>query len=70
MDNPEDRKTPLETLREALEGGAMRPVRRMIGSLHPSEVARLLESLPPAERAVAWELVDPDDEGDILVEVA
>jgi magnesium transporter len=57
-------------LREALEGGAMRPVRRMIGSLHPSEVARLLESLPPAERAVVWELVDPDDEGDILVEVA
>ncbi len=70
MDNPEHRQTPLETLREALEGGAMRPVRRMIGSLHPSEVARLLESLPPAERAVVWELVDPDDEGDILVEVA
>lgn len=70
MDNPEQKQTPLETLREALEGGAMRPVRRMIGSLHPSEVARLLESLPPAERAVVWELVDPDDEGDILVEVA
>jgi magnesium transporter len=70
MDNQEQKQTPLETLREALEGGAMRPVRRMIGSLHPSEVARLLESLPPAERAVVWELVDPDDEGDILVEVA
>ncbi len=70
MDNQEPQQRPLEMLREALEGGAMRPVRRMIGSLHPSEVARLLESLPPAERAVVWELVDPDDEGDILVEVA
>ena len=70
MDNQEQKQTPLEMLREALEGGAMRPVRRMISSLHPSEVARLLESLPPAERAVVWELVDPDDEGDILVEVA
>ncbi len=70
MDNQEQKQTPLETLREALEGGAMRPVRRMISSLHPSEVARLLESLPPAERAVVWELVDPDDEGDILVDVA
>lgn len=70
MDSQEAKQSRLETLREALEGGAMRPVRRMIGSLHPSEVARLLESLPPAERAVVWELVDPDDEGDILVEVA
>ncbi len=69
MEDQEARQTPLETLREALEGGALRPVRRMIGSLHPSEVARLLESLPPAERAVVWELVDPDDEGDILVEM-
>ena len=42
----------------------------MVHSLHPGEIAHLLESLPLRERAVLWEMVDPDDEGDILVEVA
>ena len=41
----------------------------MVHSLHPAEVARLLESLPIAERAALWEMVDPDDEGDVLVEL-
>ena len=48
----------------------MRPARLMIHSLHPAEIARLLESLPLRERSVIWEIVDPDDEGDVLVEVA
>ena len=48
----------------------MRSARIMVNSLHPSEVARLLESLPLKDRAVLWELVDHDLEGDVLVEVA
>src|SRR5690606_31765604 len=39
-------------------------------SLTPSEIARLLESLPPRERALVWEMVDPEQEGDVLVELA
>jgi magnesium transporter len=42
----------------------------LIGSLHPSEVARLLESLPLAERAIIWEMVGSDSGGDVLVELA
>jgi len=42
----------------------------LIGSLHPSEVARLLESLPLAERAVIWEMVGSNSGGDVLVELA
>jgi len=42
----------------------------MIHSLHPAEVARLLESLPLRERSLLWEMVDSDDEGDVLVEVS
>ncbi len=59
----------LEALRGALEAGTLRPVQRMINMLHPAEIGNLLESLPPAERKIVWDLVDPDDEGEILVEV-
>jgi magnesium transporter len=60
----------LSLLREKLDGGGMRSARMLIGSLHPSELARLLESLPLRERAVIWEMVDPENEGDVLVELA
>ena len=42
----------------------------MVNSLHPSEVARLLESLPLKDRAILWEIVDSDISGDVLVELA
>lgn len=67
---PEKRKTTrLSALRNALQQGSMRHGRRMINSLHPAEIASLLESLPPAQREIVWELVDPELEGDVLVEL-
>jgi len=45
----------------------MRQVRSLIHALHPAEIADLLESLPPPQRAIAWELVDGEDEGEVLV---
>ena len=70
MDPREHTKADLELLREKLDSGRMRSARIMINSLHPSEVARLLESLPLKDRSVLWELVDSDIEGDVLVELA
>ncbi|HSQ68666.1 MAG TPA: magnesium transporter [Steroidobacteraceae bacterium] len=59
----------LEALTRALDQGTMRQVHRLVNSMHPAEVASLLESLPPAQREVVWDLVDPELEGDVLVEV-
>lgn len=59
----------LAALRELLVQGSMRHVSRLVNSLHPAEVASLLESLPPAKREIVWELVDPELEGDVLVEL-
>jgi magnesium transporter len=61
--------TALGTLREALETGTMRQVRRLVNALNAAEIADLLESLPPAQREIVWELVATEDEGDVLVEV-
>lgn len=70
MDAREHTKANLDLLRQQLDGGRMRAARAMVNSLHPSEVARLLESLPLKKRAMLWEIVDPEIEGEILVEVA
>ena len=59
----------LEALKSALESGTLRSVRRMMHSLHPAEIAHLLESLRPAEREIVWELVDPEDDGEVLLHV-
>ncbi len=70
MEAREHTKVSLELLRDKLDSGRMRSARIMVNSLHPAEVARLLESLPLKDRAVLWELVGPDLEGDVLVELA
>ena len=70
MESREQKQSSLQLLREQLDSGAMRSARIMVHSLHPAEVARLLESLPQRERAVLWEMVSSDDEGDVLVEVS
>jgi magnesium transporter len=63
------RLSSLEALQEALESGTMRRVRRLVNALNAAEIADLLESLPPAQREVVWELIAAEDEGDVLVEL-
>lgn len=68
-DRPE-RAAHLHRFTEALESGALNNVRLMLNSLHPAEIAHLLESLPSDRRELAWELVSPDQEGDVLLELS
>ena len=70
MEARDHTKANAELLLEKLDSGRMRAASIMANSLHPSELARLLESLPLKDRAVLWEMVDHDLEGDVLVEVA
>lgn len=57
----------VKRLRAALESGRWAPVQRMLASLNPAESASLLVSLPPRERNLVWEMVDPDDNGEVLL---
>jgi magnesium transporter len=59
----------LSRLYEALESGALAQARRMLNDLHPAEIADLLESLPLEQREIAWEMVDPEQQGDVLLHV-
>ena len=60
----------LAALRSALREGSWRGAARMIAGMHPAEIALLIESLPPAQREVVWNFVEPEIEGDVLVELS
>ncbi len=64
-----EKEARLRALRAALGHGALRSAHRMVNALHPAEIASLLESLPPAQREVVWEFVEPELEGEVLVEL-
>ena len=53
-------------LTEALETNELLRVRKLLESLHPSEIADLLESLPGETRDELWVHIDPAIEGDVL----
>jgi len=59
----------LRLLSDAVDSGRLGPVRRMVNTLAPAEIGNLLESLPPDRRMVVWGLVDPEDDGEVLVHV-
>jgi magnesium transporter len=59
----------LRLLSDALDSGRLGPVRRLVNTLAPAEIGNLLESLPPGKRMVVWGLVDPEDDGEVLVHV-
>jgi len=62
-------QTTLKNLTEALQSGTLLKVRLMLNTLHPAEIAHLLESMPPAQRELVWELVDRENDGEVLLNV-
>ena len=70
METNDESQSHLQRLRDQLDSGRMRSARQLVRSLSGTELARLLESLPPNERAIIWEMIPREDEGDVLVEIA
>lgn len=65
-----EREVRLAAIRAAIPSGRLRGVDRMVNALHAAEIALLLESLPPAQREIVWELVDRELQGEVLVELS
>lgn len=56
----------LERLLELLQVGNSAPIESFLSELHPADVADLLESLTPTDRARAW-LQIPDEQGGFVL---
>ncbi len=55
-----------QLLNEALGSGSLYQVRQMVKTLPAAGIAHLLESSPPKARAVLWQLLDRDAEGEVI----
>ncbi len=71
MDNQVHQNTEqrLERLSDAIETGSLLQLQSMINTMHPAEIAHLLESSPPSRRRFLWELIDSENEGETLIEL-
>ena len=59
----------LEKFTELLRSGAMLSTQQNLKGLHPAEISYLLEALPLLQRRILWDLLTPEVEGEVLLEV-
>ncbi len=60
-------ESKLQTISEAIESGSTKQVARVINKgLSPSDIAHLIESSPPKERALIWRLLEQSLKGEVL----
>lgn len=64
-----DSITPLEKLNSLVASGTYSQVKNLIDILKPADIAALLESIPFEQRAVIWNLIDPEQQSEILQEL-
>lgn len=64
-----NKEARLAYLHDMLESGRMRRLKPLLHTLHPAEIALLLESIPRAKRKLVWTLVPAEDHGETLLHV-
>ncbi len=53
----------------ALEANDSARVRALFAELHPADIAKVLEGIPPEQRETVWKEVDTDKMGEVLLEL-
>src|SRR6266566_2317719 len=53
----------------ALEANETARVRTLLAELHPADIARVLEGIPPTQREAAWKEIDIAKMGEVLLEL-
>ncbi len=60
----------LQRLMGSLEASLYEEAASQLAGLHSAEIARLLEAVPPKDRAKLWLEIDPETQGDILKDLS
>ena len=60
----------LEQVQELIERDAWHEAADLLRRLQPAEVAHVLEALPLSQRQILWDLLDTDQDGETLMELA
>ena len=57
-------------IQKGLSSGTYLQINRMLNSLNPKEIAFFIESSPPKERSMVWQILNKDTEGEVLVHLS
>ncbi len=60
----------LQRLMSSLKASLYEEATSQLSGLHPAEIARLLEAVPPKERSKLWQGIDSSTQGDILKDLS
>ncbi|MFQ5934809.1 MAG: magnesium transporter [Acidiferrobacterales bacterium] len=66
---PQEHTDQLTGMLAALESGRPERVRKVLATLHPADIADLLEAIPIEQRHEVWRQVEPKLMGEVLLEV-
>ncbi|MBT4162114.1 MAG: magnesium transporter [Gammaproteobacteria bacterium] len=67
METEEDNKSsPFSELGELVQAGTYPDIQRLMNELKPEDLADVLESSPPTQRTVLWNLCDEEQQSEIL----
>jgi magnesium transporter len=61
--------SPREILSDLFESGTYNQIKNLLDSLRPADIAALLESSPPKERTIIWNLIPDAEKSEILQQV-
>lgn len=57
-------------IQKGLSSGTYLQINRMLNSLNPKEIAFFIESSPPKERSMVWQILNKDTEGEVLIHLS
>jgi len=60
----------LKLILAAVEESRPETARAILSQMHPADIGKLLETIPPAQRHTVWALVEPAKAGEALLEVS
>jgi len=69
MQKTERSQESLQGFVQLMQTESLAEVSHTLNGLHPAEIAHLLESLPYEQRVLAWDLMIPENTGDVLLYV-
>lgn len=68
-EEPDPATERVERLTSIMASGSVHAAQNLLQAMNPAEIADVLESMPAERREILWELVNPQIEGEVLLEV-
>ena len=70
MSEEETSLNKISYIKDSLSSGTYLQINRMLNSLNPSDIAHFIESSPPKDRELVWQILNKEIEGEVLIHLS